>query len=151
MADHVLDNHNIRRSESLIELAEKSEIFVVGLPPVPTTLEIINREVIFALSKGALFVLVTRMAVVEQEPLWERIRANELAAAIDVFNPEPPPKDAWFRRHPNVLVTPHIAGGTDFCHRRCFTHACQDTLSVIEGQQPTFQATHGTNSVMQAN
>ena len=141
VADHVFDNHNIQRSESLIELAANSEIFVVGLPPVPTTLEIINREVISSLPKGSLFVLVTRMAVVEQKPLWERIRANELAAAIDVFDPEPPPKDAWFRRHPNVLVTPHIAGGTDFCHRRCFTHACQDALSVIEGQQPIFQAT----------
>jgi D-3-phosphoglycerate dehydrogenase len=141
VADDVLDNYGIERSRSLVELAETSEIFVVGLPPVPTTLEIINREVISALPKGALFVLVTRMAVVEQEPLWERIQANELAAAIDVFAPEPPPKDAWFRRHPNVMVTPHIAGGTDFCHRRCFTHACQDALSVIEGQQPTFQAT----------
>ena len=43
VADHVFDNHNIQRSESLIELAENSEIFVVGLPPVPATLEIINR------------------------------------------------------------------------------------------------------------
>lgn|GEM_PF-6395337 len=47
----------------------------------------------------------------------------------------------WFRRHPNVLATPHIAGGTDFCHRRCFTDACKDAVAVLNGEAPRFQAT----------
>ncbi len=139
--DEVFSQLNAKRAHSLVELAQLSEIFVVGLPPLPTTLEIINRDVIFSLPKGALFVLVTRMAVVEQPALWERIKAEEIAAAIDVFSPEPPPKDAWFRKHRNVLVTPHIAGGTDFCHRRCFTDACKDAIAVLSGQTPRFQAT----------
>ena len=81
------------------------------------------------------------MAVVEQPPLWNRIQANEIAAAIDVFSPEPPPQDAWFRNHPNVIVTPHIAGGTEFCHRRCFTSACQDAIRVLTGEKPLYEAT----------
>lgn len=151
MTDHVLDNHNIRRSESLIELAEKSEIFVVGLPPVPTTLEIINREVIFALPKGALFVLVTRMAVVEPEPLWERIRANELAAAIDVFNPEPPPKDAWFRRHPNVLVPPILQVEPTFAIDGVSPMLVRILYPLLKANNRHFKRLNGTNSVMQAN
>ena len=141
VSDEVISQYGGKRVPSLVELAQSSEIFVVGLPPLPTTLEIINRDVIFSLPKGALFVLVTRMAVVEQQALWERIEANEIAAAIDVFAPEPPPKDAWFRQHPNVLATPHIAGGTDFCHRRCFTDACKDAIAVLTGKTPRFQAT----------
>jgi D-3-phosphoglycerate dehydrogenase len=141
VADDTLAQYGVERAESLIELAQACEIFVVGLPPTPTTLEIISRDVIVALPKGALFVLVTRMAVVEQEALWKRIQDGEIAAAIDVFAPEPPPKDAWFRRHPNVLATPHIAGGTDFCHRRCFTDACKDAIAVLTGQTPRFRAT----------
>ena len=141
VSDEVLSQYGVKRAHTLVDLAQSSEIFVVGLPPLPTTLEIINRDVISALPKGALFVLVTRMAVVEQQALWERIEANEIAAAIDVFAPEPPPKDAWFRRHPNVLATPHIAGGTDFCHRRCFTDACKDAVAVLTGKTPRFQAT----------
>jgi phosphoglycerate dehydrogenase-like enzyme len=141
VSDEVFSQYGVKRAQSLVELAQSSEIFVVGLPPLPTTLGIINRDVIFSLPKGALFVLVTRMAVVEQQPLWERIEANEIAGAIDVFAPEPPPKDAWFRRHPNVLATPHIAGGTDFCHRRCFTDACKDSIAVLSGKTPRFQAT----------
>ena len=141
VADAALAAHGVDRAPSLVELAASSEVFVVGLPPTPTTQQIISREVINALPRGALFVLVTRMAVVEQDPLWERIEAGEIAAAIDVFAPEPPPPDAWFRRHPNVLATPHIAGGTDFCHRRCFTDACKDAVAVLTGNEPRFRAT----------
>lgn len=141
VSDEVFSQYGVKRTHSLVELAQLSEIFVVGLPPTPTTLEIINRDVIFSLPKGVLFVLVTRMAVVEQQALWERIEADEIAAAIDVFAPEPPPKEAWFRRHRNVLATPHIAGGTDFCHRRCFTDACKDAIAVLAGKTPRFQVT----------
>jgi phosphoglycerate dehydrogenase-like enzyme len=126
--------------DSLVNLARQSEILVVGIPPTPKTQAIINREVLYALPKGSLLVLVTRMAVVEQEALWQRLEDNEIRAAIDVFAPEPPPADAWFRRHVNVLPTPHIAGGTDYCHRRCFTDACLDTVAVLTGGTPRYQA-----------
>ncbi|MBV7335004.1 hypothetical protein KFU94_43555 [Chloroflexi bacterium TSY] len=139
--DEVFAQYGVKRADTLVDLAQSSEIFVVGLPPMPTTLEVINRDVIFSLPKGALFVLVTRMAVVEQQALWERIEANEIAAAIDVFAPEPPPVNAWLRRHPNVQATPHMAGGTDFCHRHCITDACKDAIAVLAGQKPRFQAT----------
>ncbi|MCZ6678952.1 MAG: NAD(P)-dependent oxidoreductase [Candidatus Poribacteria bacterium] len=141
VSDEVFSRYGVKRAESLPDLAESCEIFVIGLPPTPTTQGIISRDVIDALPNGALLVLVTRMAVVEQEALWRRIQAGEIAAAIDVFAPEPPPSDAWFRHHPNVLVTPHIAGGTDFCHRRCFTDACKDAIAVLTGGTPRFQAT----------
>ena len=145
VSKEVMESHGVTQSSSLTELAESAEIFVVGLPPTPSTTEIISQEVINALPKGSLFVLVTRMAVVEQAPLWNRIQANELAAAIDVFAPEPPPQDAWFRNHPNVIVTPHIAGGTEFCHRRCFTSACQDAIRVLTGEKPLYEATTWDN------
>ena len=139
--DNVFSHYGVKRADSLVELARSSEIFIVGIPPLPTTKEIINRDVIYSLPKGSLFVLVTRMAVVEQKPLWERIKINEIAAAIDVFEPEPPPADAWFRKHPNVQATPHIAGGTEFCHSRCFAEACKDAISILNGEKPKFEAT----------
>ena len=113
VSDDALQQYGVSRAESLTDLAQSSEVFVVGLPPTPTT----------------------------QEALWNRIQAGEIAAAIDVFAPEPPPEDAWFRKHPNVLATPHIAGGTDFCNRRCFTDACKDAIAILTGGKPRFQAT----------
>lgn len=149
VGDDELSRHGVARASSLVELAQGSDIFVVGIPPTPTTLQIINQEVIDALPKGALFVLVTRMAVVEQEALWARVQRGDLRAAIDVYEPEPPPADAWFRRHPNVLPTPHLAGDTLYCHRRCFTDACRDAIAILQGARPRFQATVWDHQVYQ--
>jgi phosphoglycerate dehydrogenase-like enzyme len=139
--DAALAQAGVERIGDLIALARASEVFVVGIPPTPATLKIISSDVIRAIPRGGLFVLVTRMAVVEQETLWARIRDNGLRAAIDVFDPEPPPPDAWFRTHPNCLCSPHVAGGVFYCHERCFRTACEDALAVLEGRTPVYRAT----------
>ena len=132
--DEVLDAANVSRADSLVELAADSEIFVIGIPPTPATQGIISADVIDALPPGSTLILVTRMAVVEQEPLWRRTQAGEIRAAIDVFDPEPPPADAWFRKSPYVFATPHMAGNTSVCHRRCFTIAASEGLNVLLGE-----------------
>lgn len=141
VSDADLDQLGIERVDSLPELARRSEIFVVGIPPTPATQQIISREVIDALPQGAAFILVTRMAVVEQEALWRRAENGEIRAAIDVFAPEPPPPDASFRTSPFVLPSPHIAGDTSYCHRRCFTTACADAMAVLDGRTPIYATT----------
>lgn len=138
--DETLVNDSVRRSGSLVELAGSSDIFIVAIPPTPSTLGIIDTGVIEALASGSLFVLLSRMAVVEQEALWRRIRAQEIRAAIDVFDPEPPPDDAWFRSAMNVLPTPHIAGNVQFAHERCFREACADAARILRGDRPLHAA-----------
>lgn len=141
VSDDVLKAANVARADSLVDLAAGSEIFVVGIPPTPATEGIISRAVIDALPKGAIFILVTRMAVVEQEALWRRAEAGEIRAAIDVFAPEPPPADASFRTSPYVIPTPHMAGNTYYCHRRCFTTACADAIAAATGGGITYGVT----------
>jgi phosphoglycerate dehydrogenase-like enzyme len=139
--DDVAAEHSVTRAESLADLARASDIFVVAIPPTPSTLGVIDAQVIDALAPGSLFVLVSRMAVVEQEALWRRVRAEELRVAVDVFDPEPPPRDAWFRGAANVLPTPHIAGNTPFAHERCLTEACNDAVRIVTGQTPKHAVT----------
>ena len=139
--DATADADRVTRASSLVELARGSDILVVAIPPTPSTLGVIDANVIDALAPGSLFVLLSRMAVVEQEALWRRVRAEELQAAVDVYDPEPPPDDAWFRTVPNVLPTPHIAGNTPFAHERCLTEACADAVRVVRGEAPCHAAT----------
>ncbi len=129
-----LTAEDVRGTTSLVELASSSDVLVVAIPPTPSTLGVIDAAVIDALPTGSLFVLLSRMAVVEQEALWRRVRGGELRAAVDVYDPEPPPADAWFRRDPNVLPTPHIAGNVQFAHERCFREACIDAARVLRGE-----------------
>jgi phosphoglycerate dehydrogenase-like enzyme len=139
--DEVAAADSVTIAESLVHLARGSDILVVAIPPTPTTLGVIDASIIDALAPGSLFVLVSRMAVVEQEALWQRVRAGELRAAVDVFDPEPPPSDAWFRREANVLPTPHVAGNVPFAHERCLTEACADAVRVLAGEAPLNPAT----------
>jgi len=134
VSDEIIGKYNVDRAESLEEMAAWSELFVVGIPPTPVTLNIISSRVIDAMPRGSLFVLVTRMAVVEQEALWRRTRAGEIRAAVDVFAPEPPPIDSPIRTDPNVIPTPHLAGNAALAHQRCFTTACEDALSALTGK-----------------
>jgi D-3-phosphoglycerate dehydrogenase len=141
VGDDVAATDRVTCTGSLVELARASDILVVSIPPTPSTLGVIDATVIEALAPGSLFVLLSRMAVVEQDPLWRRIQAGELRAAIDVYEPEPPPSDAWFRRASNVLPTPHIAGNVQFAHERCFAEACADVARVLSGEAPHHPAT----------
>lgn len=128
-------------TSSLVELAAASEIFVVGVPPLKSSLRQINKAVFDALPVGGIFVLVSRMAVVDEPALWDAVNTRKLRAAIDVFSTEPVPPDAPFRFHPNVLATPHIAGAAFYCHERCFTDACIDAIAVVDRGQLRFEAT----------
>jgi D-3-phosphoglycerate dehydrogenase len=131
----------IARAASLPALAARSEILVIGVPPSPATRGVVSARVIDALPAGALVVLVTRMAVVDQAALWRRAEAGGIRVAADVFEPEPPSAGASFLRSPDVLPTPHIAGATSACLRRCFTSACADALAVLDGRAPAHALT----------
>jgi len=109
-------------------------VFFVATPPTPETLGTINRDVIAALPHHAVFVLVSRMAVVEQEPLLHRLRAGELRAAIDVYDPEPPPAGSPWRTLPNVIHTPHRAGNTRGAHQGVFLAQCQEAQRHFAGE-----------------
>ncbi|HEV8340567.1 MAG TPA: NAD(P)-dependent oxidoreductase [bacterium] len=130
----VMGRLGVRRVESMRDLAAGSEILVVAIPKTPATEGIVSREVIDALPRGALFVLVGRMWTVEQEALWRRAAAGEIRAAIDVFLPEPPPADHLARTNRHVLPTPHLAGNTVQANRRCFTAACAEAIAALEGR-----------------
>jgi D-3-phosphoglycerate dehydrogenase len=123
-----------RKVDDLAAMAARSEVFFVATPPNPTTLKLINRDVISALPVGAVFVLVSRMAVVDQEPLLERLRAGELRAAIDVYEPEPPPADSPLRHLPNVIHTPHRAGNTRGAHTGVFLGQCEEAHRFFAGE-----------------
>lgn len=123
-----------RKTEDLVAMAARSELFFVATPPNPQTIKLISRSVVEALPAGAVFVLVSRMAVVDQAPLIERLARNELRAAVDVYDPEPPEPDSPLRHLPNVIHTPHRAGLTAGAHRGVFTAQCEEARRFFAGE-----------------
>ena len=88
----------------------KTDILVMSLPGTPDTFHLLDERRIALLPDGALIINVGRGSTVEQAALEKELRAGRLAAALDVFEQEPIPKDDPFWTCPNLLISPHVAG-----------------------------------------
>src|SRR5581483_3103574 len=71
------------------------------------THQMLGREEIALLKRGAGLVNIGRAGVVDYEALRERMQAGELSAVLDVFDPEPLPANSPLWRTPNLIITPH--------------------------------------------
>jgi len=121
---------------SLDRLVDESEVVFVLVPPTPSAKHLLNRERIGRLRKGALVVAVTRAHAIDMAALRERILADELAGAFDVYDVEPLPPDDPLRGRANVVHTPHIAGRTRDANLRVADVIAEDFARILRGEAP---------------
>jgi D-3-phosphoglycerate dehydrogenase len=120
----------------LDRLVDESEVVFVLVPPAPSAKHLLNRERIGRLRKGALVVAVTRAHAIDMAALRERILADELAGAFDVYDVEPLPPDDPLRGRANVVHTPHIAGRTRDANLRVADLIADDFARLRRGEPP---------------
>jgi phosphoglycerate dehydrogenase-like enzyme len=107
-----------RRLWHLDEVTKDAEIFAPMLPLTPQTRNLITAAHIDRLPQGCLVVLVTRAAICDMTALRQRVLADELSLAADVFDIEPLPLDDPLLGRSNVVHTPHLAGRTVDANRQ---------------------------------
>ena len=90
-----------------------SDVLVCLLPSTPQTRDLLDRETMRLLPRGATFVNVARGDIVVDADLIALLDAGHLSGAtLDVFREEPLPPGHPFWRHPGVVVTPHVSAAT---------------------------------------
>ena len=117
-------------------LVDEADIVFIAVPPTPSARHLLSRERINRLRKGALVVAITRAFAIDMDALRERILANELAGAFDVYDVEPLPVDDPLRGRDNVVHTPHIAGRTRDANLRVADVIVDDFARVLNGEVP---------------
>lgn len=86
--------------------------FVCVLPLTPATRGVLDRAAFAAMPAGSVVVNIGRGAHVVEADLVAAIEAGHIAGAtLDVFDTEPLPPGHPFYGRPEILVTPHVAGG----------------------------------------
>ena len=96
------------------ELFQNAEALLVGVGLNEETRGIIGEKEIRALPKGAYLLNIGRGALIDQEAMYRALSDGHLGGAgLDVFDPEPFPASHPLLRLPNVIPTPHCAGGDD--------------------------------------
>ena len=72
----------------------------------------LDAAMIGRLREGAIVVNTARSAVIDMDALTAELVSGRLSAGLDVFDVEPLPADSPLYGLDNVLITPHVAGGT---------------------------------------
>lgn len=104
----------------LPELLPHHDIVAVAIPHTPDTHHLIDAAFLAAMPDHALLVNIARGPIVDTDALLSELSARRLHAFLDVTEPEPLPADHALWDAPNLLITPHIGGGTHGWERRAY-------------------------------
>ena len=97
----------------LDELIASVDYLILVVPLTPETENLLSRERIARMKPGACVINVGRGGLLDEDALCEALREGRLAAAgLDVFRWEPLPESSPLRQLPNVVLSPHMAGGS---------------------------------------
>lgn len=122
-------------SDELLELAAEADVVVNAAPLTAATTGIFDREFFAAMKPGGVFVNVARGRSVVTDDLVAALREGRLAgAALDVTEPEPLPEGHALWSMANVLITPHVAAGSDLQAARYQTLLRENLRRYVAGE-----------------
>jgi glyoxylate/hydroxypyruvate reductase A len=99
--------------EHLQAFLQASNVLICILPLTAETTQILNRENLQQLPRGAYLINVARGAHLVEADLLALIQQGHIAGAtLDVFAEEPLPANHPFWQEPRITITPHIAAIT---------------------------------------
>lgn len=97
---------------SFDELLKRADCLTIHTPKTEETANMINRDTIAKMKKGAMVINCARGGIVNEEDICDALESGHLAgAAMDVFSTEPPGKTRLMS-HPNFICTPHLGAST---------------------------------------
>ena len=119
-------------------LFRNSDFLALNTPLTPETERLVDAERLAWMKRSAYLVNTSRGPVVDQPALVEALRNGTIAgAALDVFDPEPPPADDPILKLDNVILTPHALCWSDQCFADIGASAIGAVLDVKRGVAPT--------------
>lgn len=98
--------------ERLPEAMAIADVILVATEATGETTDMIDEAAFAAMKPRAILVNIARGDIIDENALVATLRAGKLAGVgLDVLKQEPPPKESPLWSFPNVLITPHMAGG----------------------------------------
>ncbi len=125
------------RAADLDGLLGQADIVTLHVPLMPGTRHLLDARAFGRMRPGALLINAARGGIVDEAALLRALDDGRVgAAALDVFDPEPPASDNPLLSHPRVLATPHIAGATRDGLETLSRGAAAAVLDVLRGERP---------------
>jgi phosphoglycerate dehydrogenase-like enzyme len=119
-------------------VVSEPDVVVCTVPLTEPTRGLLGKRELDLLRPGAVFVNVSRGAVVDTAALIERLARGDIVACLDVVEPEPIPAGSPLRHMGNVFLSPHIAGVTAEAEPRFFDRMVDEVARVLAGHEARY-------------
>ena len=134
-----------------VELAKRMGVELVDLPTLlsqsdyislhaplnENTRHLINRQTLAQMKPGSFLVNTARGGLVSEEDLLPALQSGHLAGAgLDVFEQEPTPVSNPLLTLPNVILSPHLAGGDYQSNEDMGTESARNIIALYRGGWP---------------
>jgi D-3-phosphoglycerate dehydrogenase / 2-oxoglutarate reductase len=127
----------VERLPTLPALLGAADVVSVHAPLTPGTSRLLGAPEFAAVKRGAVLVNTSRGGLIDESALLAALQSGQVgAAALDVWDPEPPRPDHPLLRHPHVIATPHMAAFTEQGRDRSHLGAATQVLQVLRGERP---------------
>ncbi len=137
------ERDGVHAFEQLPELLPDHDVVVLAAPHTPQTHRMVDTAFLAALPDGAVLVNIARGQLVDTDALLAELRAERLRAFLDVTDPEPLPADHPLWDAPNLVLTPHVGGGTRGWSERAYRLVREQVLRLHAGEPLHNRVEHG--------
>ncbi len=114
------------------EMLPEADFITIHVPLTPHTKHMISTKEFQMMKDGVMVIDCSRGGVVDQEALYEALLSGKVAAAaLDVFEEEPPKNNKLFTLA-NVIATPHIGAQTHEAQLRASIQIAKRVIEALE-------------------
>ena len=111
-----------------------SDILTLHCPLTPQTKEMINKDTLSQMKRGALLINTGRGALVNDKDVAQALCEGQLGGyGADVMTQEPPKPDNPLLSAPKAYLTPHIAWATLEARKRLVSIASANVAAFVQG------------------
>jgi lactate dehydrogenase-like 2-hydroxyacid dehydrogenase len=119
-------------------LLRESDYVCLAVPHTPATEKMIGERELELMREDAYLVNVCRGGVVDEDALVTALEEERIAGAgLDVFEYEPLPEDSLLCTMDNVILTPHMGGGTGTTPQLELREAVTEAGRILSGARPS--------------
>jgi len=124
------------KSIELDEVLENSKVVSLHARLTDETLGMIGAEQIHKMPEGSVLVNTARGGLLDYGALCDALESGHLgAAALDVYDEEPPPPGSRLFEVPRLVLSPHIAGATKETAMRAARIAAEEVGRYARGEK----------------
>jgi D-2-hydroxyacid dehydrogenase (NADP+) len=122
-------------ASELLALLGESDFVVLSVPLTKETRHLIGEAELRAMRSTGVLINIARGAVVDEAALVRALNEGWIGGAgLDVFEQEPLPPESELWGMENVILSPHLSGGTEIYNQRAAGIFCENLRRYLAGE-----------------